>query len=172
MSMPADLVRCSSCDFEQMLTHYRVICRYHLSDNQVYEHQHRDIGWCSNCQLVRDIESLPNLDVARGRLARLHEERSSLRLPLWERLWAGKTAHRILEIDDQINEKQALVNAFRHRSGQPHCLTCGSTDTIPAIVGVQHHCGGTLSMQPHPLEIRWHIRPVTYELDSEGMPLL
>lgn len=146
MSMPADLVRCSSCDFEQMLTYYRVICRYHLSNELVYEHHHRHNGWCRSCQLVRDIESLPNLDVARGRLARLHEERSRMRLPLWERLWAGKTAHRIREIADQINENQALVNAFRHRSGQPHCLTCGSTDTEPVIVGVQHHCGGTLSM--------------------------
>lgn len=170
MSMP-DLVRCSSCDFEQMVTYYRVICRYHLSDAEVYEHHYGHNGWCRSCERVRDIESLPDLEVARGRLSRLLEERGRLRLPWREHFWAGKTAQRMSAIEDQISENLALINAFEHRSGQPHCLTCGSTDTQPGIVGVQHHCGGTLSLQTHPLEFRWYIQPVTYELDSEGMPL-
>ena len=172
MSMTADLVRCSSCDFEQMLTYYRVTCCYHLGDDQVYEHHYRHRGWCHDCQLVRDIESLPDLEVTRGRLARLQDERSRLRLPLWEHLWAGKTARRLREIASEINDNEGLINAFKHRDGKPRCLTCGSTDTSPGIVGLQHHCGGTLSMQPHPLEIRWHIRPVVYDLDSEGRPLI
>lgn len=73
-----------------MVTYYRVICRYHLSDEQVYERHYGHNGWCRSCQRVRDIESLPDLEVDRGRLSRLHEERGRLRLPWWEHLWAGK----------------------------------------------------------------------------------
>lgn len=170
MSIDSSIVLCSGCDFEFPLHPRPILCHYHLPNGEVFEH-HRQMGWCYSCEGVRDVEALPNIQDARTKIASLLDEKSMMRLGVWDRIITGPKSQRLGMIDDEIGDLQALVNAFEHRVSGPRCLKCGSTEISAGVADHEHSCGGKFFMESHPQGIRFFFQTTVIHLNGEGLLL-
>lgn len=168
MSIDSSIVLCSGCDFEYSLHPRPIRCHYHLPNGEVFEH-YRQMGWCYSCEGVRDVEALPDIQNARAKIASLLDEKSMMRLVVWDRIIKGQNSQRIGRIDAEISDLQALVKAFEQRVSGPRCLKCSSTEISAGVADHEHSCGGKFFMESHPEGIRFFFQTTVIHLDGEGL---
>lgn len=170
MSIDNSIVLCSGCDFEFQLHPRPIRCHYHLPNGDVFEH-HRRLGWCYSCGSIRDLEALPDIQDTRTTIASLLDEKSMLRLGVWDRIITGPKSQRLEKIDSEISDLQALVKAFEHRVSSPRCLKCSSTEISVGVADHEHSCGGKFFIESHPEGIRFFFQTTVMHLNGEGLLL-
>lgn len=171
---PAQEIRCMSCDYNCRRLIYLVDLTYGLPGGRSVKAVGTCLGWCDECQDIRDVELPFDIQGVPERVAALQ---GKVRADRWKpgRV-LGRLFGRTSRDEDELAELESLLLLAGFRKGAPRCLDCGEEgaiqldfDSNTGISSFVHECGGRLQrLEPPENAIRILRRPISYQLDPEG----
>jgi hypothetical protein len=179
MSLPDSIIRCTGCDFLQIVATQPMTVQYRLDDGTLIPGR-RQLGWCDDCEGIRTIEALEDRSQLTANIARQERRLSSAgsrTVGAIGRLFRKPAA---CNEDAQVSSLKLRLRLLDSRTSPERCLACGGTRTKPlrfsstrSSDGFQHSCGGVLRLleqdEDAPLIARI---PQHITLDSEGRRIL
>ena len=171
---PAQVIRCMNCDYNRRCLIYLVDLTYTLPDDRSVKAKGSCLGWCYECQDIRDVELPLEIEGVPRRVATLQMK---MRADRWKpgRV-LGRLFGRTSREEDELAELESLLLLAGFRKSAPRCLDCGEEgaiqldfDSNTGISSFIHECGGRLQRLDSPENaIRILRRPKSYRLDPEG----
>lgn len=157
-------ITCSKCDFKQRLRtsnpYTGPVFRYQVAGSEIGYPIITALGWCPNCNKVREVESLDTSPIqARLNQLLLEDEAYRLKHPgLLERIKAAVGLSGSRHLQHEINNTNRLIYLLKARAGRK-CLWCGFPAPMVLFESGSNHpslsChGGTLTEQVEQTGIR------------------
>lgn len=173
MSVASGYVACTGCDFKGVLQYRPIRVIYHFNDGTVVKSD-REIGWCRQCEAIRDIESKIDPVPLLARLKELQATAASASYRISRAF--GKLTGGTDDVTKEIAVIQGQLQLARSQGQRSRCLECGSEHTLPLAFdqrgvwrGFVHDCGGSLFLEPSdPDAPVFAFRPETIDLDQDG----
>ena len=170
MSIDSDLIICSNCSFNRLITYSRILLTYDIGNNTF--HTHPKYGWCYQCDTISHIEPEFNINEIESELkiveAKLAEKKSFL-----SKLFRSKE---LIEIESKTHQLKLHLEIATTRESPPRCLWCGGKKTkeIASFEGkfFKHKCGGFLAVASeaeNENSIRFSYALEEISLDKEGI---
>lgn len=77
MSLLFENIHCNGCEFEGIIQYRPITLRYQISDGESVD-SHRVLGWCFNCEGIRDIEAELDVNLLRSEIKNVQLLHSSI----------------------------------------------------------------------------------------------
>lgn len=172
--MASGQVSCTGCDFRGYLQYRPITLIYRFNDGAEVQ-SHGSMGWCDDCNNIRDIESTVDQKSLLIRLAALQAEVGSWSFLIGNAF--GKLMGGTDQAKQEIVEIQGQLRLAQNQGNRTRCLTCGGEHTHPIAFNRQgvwqdfkHGCGEHLKLDPFDPEApRFSYRSETIYLDQDGL---